>query len=88
MQSNYRFKHKDGHYIHLIEQVWVMKMDDKGNPHLILAHVYQLPMIHPFKVNVLVKKLLPDQTYEILHSKAYPEPRQEVQLSRREKEIV
>lgn len=88
LQSNYRFKHKDGHYVHLMEQNWIMKLDEKGNNQLMLTHVHQLPLNNSFKLNVLIKKLLPNQTYEILYTKEYPAAIQERQLSQREKEVI
>lgn len=88
LQSNYRFKYKDGHYVHLIEQNWVMKQDEKGNNQLMLTHVYQLPLNSSFKLSALIKKLLPNQTYEVLYSKEYPETEKEMHLSPREKEVI
>jgi DNA-binding CsgD family transcriptional regulator len=88
MQSNYRFKHKDGHYVHLMEQIWEMKADGEGNRQLMLIHIYELPMIHPFSGNITMKKLQPDQTYQTLYSEEYPEPKKEVPLSPREKEVI
>lgn len=88
MQNNYRFRHKEGHYIHLMEQIWTMKADEEGNHQLMLIHVYELPMIRPFRINTRVKKLLPDQTYEILYSSKYPEEEQAVPLSAREMEVL
>ncbi len=87
-QNNYRFRHKNGHYVHLMEQIGVMKADEKGNHQLMLVHIYELPMVHPFSIHTLVKKLLPDKTYQTLYSKEYPEPKIEVSLSPREKEVM
>ena len=88
LQNNYRFRHKEGHYVHLIEQNWVMETDEKGAPQLMLTHVYQLPMIHPFRVNVIIKELLPDQSYEVLYATEFPEPEEKVSLSQREAEVM
>lgn len=88
MQSNYRFKHKEGHYVHLMEQMWEMKSDGEGNLQLMLVHIYELPMIYPFSGNFMVKKLQPDQTYETLYAEEYPKPKKEVPLSPREKEVI
>lgn len=88
LQNNYRFRHKSGKILHLIEQIWVLKLDEQGGGLLMLAHLYQLPMMNPFKINVLIKKLLPNQTYETLYSNIYPEVDQDVKLSDREKEVV
>ena len=88
MQNNYRLRHKEGHYVHMMEQLWVMKADEKGDPQLMLIHVYELPMVHPFSVNTLVKKLLPDQTYEIVYSHEYPGVKKDVSLSPRETEVT
>jgi DNA-binding CsgD family transcriptional regulator len=88
LQTNYRLRHKDGHLIHLIEQMWVLKLDDKGGIHLLLSHIYQLPMMTPFKKNILIKKLLPNQTYQTLYTNISLEEKIDVQLSQREKEVV
>lgn len=89
LQHNYRFRHKDGHYVHLMEQVWGAKTDDQGKISAILVQVYQLPMIHPFRVNMIIKKLLPNQTsYETLFCKTYPEAEQNIQLGNRERQIL
>lgn len=88
LQNNYRFRHKEGHYVHLMEQVWAMKADEKGNHQLMLVHVYELPMVQPFTVNTVIKKLLPDKTYEILYAKEFAGPKEIEQLSQREAEII
>lgn len=88
MQNNYRFRHKKGHYIHLMEQVWPMKTDREGNHQLMLIHVYELPMMHPFRINTRIKRLLPNQTYEVLYSSKYPDEQMAPGLSPREKEIL
>jgi DNA-binding CsgD family transcriptional regulator len=88
LQHNYRFKHKEGHCIHLMEQLWGIKSDDQGRIISCLVQVYQLPMIHPFRMTMLIKKLLPDQSYEQIFSMTHPEQEHTVSLSKREKEII
>lgn len=89
LQHNYRFRHKNGNYIHLMEQVWGAKTDENGKIKLLLAQVYQLPMPQPFKVNMIIKKLLPNKTsYQTLFTKSHPEAEQEIPLGKREREII
>ncbi len=88
LHENYRFRHKDGEWLHLIEHVWIVKLDDDGNPHMTLSHVYQLPSINPFRGNILIKKLQADNTYKTLYSQTYPRSEEAINVSPREVEIV
>lgn len=88
LQHNYRFRHKEGHYVHLMEQVTVLKADEEGKIMVCLVHVYELPMVQPFKIKVLINRLRTDQTYETLLTAEFPQIEEKLQLSQREKEII
>ena len=88
LQHNYRFRHKKGHLVHLMEQGTVLKVDEQGKLLVCLIHVYELPMVHPFKIKVLVNKLKADQTYDTLYSAEFPQEEEKVQLSQREIDVV
>lgn len=88
LQHNYRFQHKEGHYVHLMEQGTVLKADEQGKLLVCLIHVYELPMIQPFKIKVMVNKLKANQTYDTLYTAEFPEEEEKVQLSQREIEVM
>jgi DNA-binding CsgD family transcriptional regulator len=88
LQNNYRFRHKNGHYIHLMEQAWILQFDAEGKPLLAVVHIYQLPMIHPFRVHVLIKKRINPHDYAVIYSQSFPENQPLSTLSPRETELI
>ncbi|WP_017732163.1 response regulator transcription factor [Nafulsella turpanensis] len=88
LQHNYRFRHREGYYVHLMEQVSVMKADEQGKHQAMLVHVYEMPMVQPFKVKMLINKLSSGQTYETLYTAEFPHENDKMQLSEREKEVI
>ncbi|MEX0928638.1 MAG: LuxR C-terminal-related transcriptional regulator [Balneolales bacterium] len=88
MQANYRFRHFDGHYVHVNEQHAILETDQNGIPVLILTHLYEIPLTNPFHMTCLIKKLLPDQGFETLHSEVLSAGKVDNRLSDREKEVV
>lgn len=90
LQTNYRFRHADGHHIHLIEQVRPLILDEERENRLLLTQVQQMPLLESFQVNVLIERLMPEeQAAETVYEESFPkEEEKEPALTGREFEVI
>lgn len=56
-QYNYRFRRKDGKYLNLFEQIYVLEMDDAGVPSLFLGNVIVLNNKETLPVRFACKRI-------------------------------
>lgn len=86
LQSNYRFKHAQGYYMHLYEQIWPLKASSKGELLMALLHIHELPMLTPFRIKVTAGIFGNQGSFEELFSNTFPKNKQI--LSAREMEVL
>ncbi len=89
MHSNFRFRHKNGHLVHLVEQDQLLDMGDTENNNYMLTYVCETPPVDPFRGSIIIKKVDEDgKTRKILYEEGYPESTEDFTLSKRELDVV
>ncbi|MBG0790004.1 MAG: hypothetical protein H0S80_05835 [Desulfovibrionaceae bacterium] len=71
LQYNYRFKRKGSVYLNLMEQVYVLELDDAGGPALMLGNVIELDGKSVLPVRFVCKRINEFGCPEILYSKTF-----------------
>jgi DNA-binding CsgD family transcriptional regulator len=87
-QTNYRFRRRDGKYIHLLEQCSILEVDDNKNIQLALIHISELPLQSPFKIHAIVKKLSEVDNYKTIFYRVYPNDENGSTFTEREIDII
>lgn len=89
LHCNFRFRHKDGHYVHLVEQDQLLDMGDESNSNYILTYICEIPYVEPFRGTVLIKEVdITGKICKIIYEDSYHKPSNIAELSNREYDIV
>lgn len=89
LQYNYRFKRKGGDYLNLMEQVYVLELDDAGGPALMLGNVIELDSKVVLPVRFLCKRINEFGCPEVIYSKTFASNSDQMDtLTGRELEIL
>ena len=89
LQYNYRFKRKGSDYLNLMEQVYVLELDDAGGPALMLGNVIELDNKGVLPVRFVCKRINEFGCPEIIDSEVFtPGPDQLDILTGRELEVL
>ena len=70
-QYNYRFKRKDGRFVNLLEQLYVLEMDEAGRGILFLGNVVVLDNDEILPIRLSSKLYKENQVIETIFSKTY-----------------
>ncbi len=73
-QYNYRFKRKDGQYLNLLEQLFILEVDQDGKPALILSNVLIIGKGEKLPIRVSVKTITAEGFTETVFSEVFPVP--------------
>lgn len=89
LQYNYRFKKKGGDYLNLMEQIYVLELDDAGAPAILLGNVIELDAEDVLPVRFSCKLINEFGCPEVIYSKAFASGPEELDtLTGRELEIL
>lgn len=88
-QYNYRFRRKDGKYINLMEQVYILELDENGAPSMLLGNVIALDTTEVLPVRCSGRLIKSNQMSEIIFSKVYGNEIHPIEMiTPREREIL
>jgi len=71
LQYNYRFRRKDGNYLNLMEQLYILEFDEDGAPALLLGNVIELDSMDPLPVRFACRLINEFGCPEIIYSKTF-----------------
>lgn len=71
VQYNYRFRRKDGEYLNLFEQDYVLELDNKGVPSLVLGNVNVLNDKRPLPVRFACNRISDSGMSETFYFKSF-----------------
>jgi len=85
---NYRFKHFNGNYVHIIQNTTPLEFDASNRPIIGLAHYTILDEQSFFAVNATAKKLNIRNEYETLFFKSYSQKLISNGITNRERDVI
>ena len=71
-QYNYRFKRKDEQYLNLLEQLYILEVDQDGKPALILSNVVIIGRGEKLPIRVSAKSITDEGFVETVYSEVFP----------------